>query len=757
MPAAEPGPAGHATGRGRDGLAVASVAAAAGLLALTVAGWMAGWAVDLPWAPTLGLRLDLRLDGLAILYALLATGIGLLVFLYGAAYVPRHLVHEERPGTEARRFWPWMVLFMAAMVGLACAQDLVLLFLFFDLTAVASYFLIGFDRHRVEARGAALMALVVTGGSAVALLVGAVLLHAEYGTFSLPLLFATAEQNPATTAAALLVAIAALAKSAQVPLHFWLPRAMAAPTPVSAYLHSAAMVAAGVLVIGRVHPLLALDPAVLDILLVVGFASIAVGGILALAQDELKQVLAHSTISQYGYVVVLYGIGGPDGAVAAAFYVVAHAIAKSALFMTAGAVTEATGETRLSRLGGLARAMPVLAVASGIVSASLAALPLTLGFFKDELYFAAAAGHGPLVTALAVGGAALTVAYLARFWLGLFTGPRRTEATWIPGLLVAPVAMLAALSLAGGIVVEPFLALAEDAATVTSGAPVDASAGYHLDTRIENLMALAAYGLGALILVLVGRRPAIVAAVARLGDRVGPRRWYREILFGLNRASDVAHRAEVRDLRTSLAAVLVPTGALIALGFLATPTEGAYVVGDVTTRDLPVAVLLGLAVIAAFTAARDRGRVRPVLALSVLGFSLAAMYAVMGAPDVALVAVVIETVLTLVFIAVFSRLPGTTIGRRAPAAAAPHRVRNVAAGVVAGISAFAVIWAALSRPPLGSSDAEGQIALTPGAHGGDVVTVILADFRGLDTLVEITVLLVAITGAATLLRRSWRA
>ena len=348
---------------------VAVAIAIAGFVA-TLGAWLAGGvAISLPWAPTLGFRIELALDGLGALYALLATGIGLLVFMYGTAYVPSHLAHEGRPASDARRFWPWMVVFMVAMVGLALARDLVLLFVFFDLTAVASYFLIGFDRHRAEARGAAFMALVVTGVSAVAMLLGAVLLHAEYGTFGLPELFERASRSDTTTTAGILIAVAALAKSAQVPLHFWLPRAMEAPTPVSAYLHSAAMVAAGVLVLGRVHPILALDPAVLDVLVVVGFVSIAIGGLLALAQDELKQILAHSTISQYGYVVVLYGIGGADGAVAAALYVLAHAVAKSALFMTAGAVTEATGETRLSRLGGLAGELPALAVASGIVAA----------------------------------------------------------------------------------------------------------------------------------------------------------------------------------------------------------------------------------------------------------------------------------------------------------------------------------------------------------------------------------------------------
>jgi multicomponent Na+:H+ antiporter subunit A len=266
-------------------------------------------------------------------------------------------------------------------------------------------------------------------------------------------------------------------------------------------------------------------------------------------------------------------------------------------------------------------------------------------------------------------------------------------------------------------------------------------------------MAIAAYGLGGLGLVVTRARPKLALAVARAGDRIGPRRVYGALLLALNRTSDAAHREEIRDLRTSLAAVLLPTGVLAALGFAATPTEGAYAIGRVAPTDVPIVALLALSVIAAVTAARDRGRLRPVLALSVLGFSLAAVYAVMGAPDVALVAVVIETVLTIVFVAVFSQLPGTTVGQRAGAASARHRTRNAAAGIVAGVSAFAVIWAALSRPPLGASDAAEQIRRTPDAHGGDVVTVILADFRGLDTMVEITVLFVAVLGVASLLRR----
>lgn len=744
-------PAGRPGSRGVIAPVVA-IAIAAVALVLTLAAPL-GVAFVAPWIPSLGIDIAFELDGLAVLYIVLATGIGGLVFLYAAPYLPLHLEHQHRSGRDARPFWLWMVVFMGSMIGLASAQDLVLLFVFFDLTAIASYFLIAFDRHRTEARGAALMALLITAGSAVLMLVGIVALLVQYGTTSIPELITLVRPDDPTTVALALIAIAALAKSAQVPLHFWLPRAMAAPTPVSAYLHSAAMVAAGVLVLGRIHPLLEIDGRLLGALWLIGAASIIVGGILALAHDELKQILAHSTISQYGYVVVLYGIGGPAASGAAALYVVAHAVAKSALFMTAGVVTEATGESRLSRLGGLGRAMPALAVASGVAAASLAALPLTLGFFKDELFFKASAGAGPVPQALAVLAAALTFAYVGRFWIRLFLGPQRTMAHRVPVLLVVPIAILAVLSLAGGIVIDPLTGLVSQAATETAGVPVEVQPAYHLDTRTENVMALIAWSLGAVLLVLHPHAERVYRAVAAAGDRFGPRHWYALLLARTERLSDRAHRAEVRDLRASLLAVLVPTGVLTLLGFAATPTQGSFDVGSFAPGDLSIVVLLLLAVAAAITAARDKGRLRPALALSVLGFALAAVYAIIGAPDVALVAVLVETVLTLIFVAVFSRLPPTVVRSAVPGTERRVVVRNLIVGLIAGASAFAVIWAALSRPPLPGSDAAEQIRLTPAAHGADVVTVILADFRGLDTMVEITVLTVAITGVAALLRR----
>jgi multicomponent Na+:H+ antiporter subunit A len=753
-------PAGDAVRSGDwPGWAACTLAGAGFVTCLII--WMRGGASSSwSWMPSLGLRLSFALDGLGALYALVATGIGVFVFAYGTAYLTLHLTHQQRPLAERWRFWPWMALFAAAMVGLATAQDLVLLFLFFDVTAICSYFLIGFDRQDQQAHRAALMSLLVTVVSAVAMLVAAVLLYAEYGTFSIPELVERVESGPTTTVAAALLAVAGLAKSAQVPLHFWLPRAMAAPTPVSAYLHSAAMVAAGVLVLGRVHPLLARSEAVLTGLLVVGAASIVVGGVLALGQDVLKQLLAYSTISQYGYVVLLYGTGGATASGAAAFYVVAHAVAKSALFMTAGTVTSATGEDRLSRLGGLGRRTPLLAAAAGLAAANLAGLPLTVGFFKDELFFEAEHRAGSLTTVLAVLAAGLTLAYIGRFWMLLFLGRPRTEPSPTPRLLTAPIVVLAAVSLLAGFFPQWVARLAADAGSVSSAAAVDVSPAYHLDAGPVNLMAISAWALGGLLLALPRVTRGVSRVVARAGDRFGPQRIYTRLLRASFRLSGALHGREVLGLRSSVAAVLLPAGLLMALGFAATPTVGAYAIGTVAGSDWLILALLGLAVSAAWVTARTGTRLGMVLALSVVGFALAAVYALQSAPDVALVAVVVETMITLVFLAALARLPGATPDERRghptvhdAATIRAERWRDPLAAGVAGLAALASIWGFLSEPDVQPTLAEELIRRTPDAHGQDVVTVTITDFRGLDTLAEITVLLIAVVGVATLVRK----
>ncbi|MBJ7519014.1 MAG: oxidoreductase [Solirubrobacteraceae bacterium] len=742
-----------------SGSAAAAIGAAAVLLVAVAVLWASGGGrIDLPWAPAWDLRLAFGVDGLAALYWYLAAGVGVLVFTYASAYVPRHLAHDERPRAEEWRVHAAMTLFLVSMVGLVTSEDLILLFVFWDLTAIASWLLIGFDRQKREARLFALMALLITTVSAVLMLIGILMLRAEYGTTQLPELFRLAEPGTTVAVAAGFIAVSALAKSAQVPLHFWLPRAMAAPTPVSAYLHSAAMVAAGVFLISRIHPLLALEPALLDALLVIGLASMALGGVLSLAADEFKRLLAFSTVSQYGYVTAMLGVGGSAGAAAACFYVLAHALAKSALFMTAGAVTEATGTKLLSESGGLARRMPLLAAGAGAAAAGIAALPLTIGFFKDELFFKAAAERGTWLAILAVLGAGLTFAYMARFWAGIFLGAPKGDVQHVERRLVWPVAFLGALVVVGGVVVAPFADLARSAADVTNGGPVDLKVAYHLDTRTENLMALGAWATG---LLLFAGHAVITPAlrwVERAGDAMGPERLYWGGLRLLNDLSDRAHDFEIRDLRSRVAAVIVPGGGLVALGVVLTPTAGAYAVGSFETEDIALGVTLVVCAIAAIAVTFPRGHLALALMLSGVGFALATAYALIGASDVALVAVLIETIFALLFVGVYALVPQQVLRREARRVEGRSRmVRDLVIAVASGIVTTLVVWSALSRPIPVDGMAERHIELADDAHGQDVVTVILADFRGLDTLVEITVVGVAMIIVAAAVRTRTRA
>ncbi|MFT4040831.1 MAG: proton-conducting transporter membrane subunit [Thermomicrobiales bacterium] len=743
-------------GWGRPQLAAIVAVGSAGVCyALTLLSWLKGGGVaEVAWVPTWGLQATLKFDGVSAIYGLLATGVGLVVLVYSSVYLPRHLHHHHRDPGEATVFYALILLFMAAMLGLVMADDLLLLFIFWDLTAITSYFLIGFDREEPASRPAALMALLVTGGTAILMLVGIMMLWAGAGTTSIEALNAGDGSGAVFSLAVWLIAVAALAKSAQMPLHFWLPRAMVAPTPVSSYLHSAAMVAAGVFLLERLLPLVHRAEWLPQALLLIGLCSIVIGGLLAIGRDDMKRVLAYSTIGQYGYVVVLLGLGGKYGAVGAAMYVLAHAAAKCALFLTAGSVTEATGKKNLSEVGGLGRQLPLLAVASGIAAAAIAALPGTMGFFKDELFFAAMHEQGDLFTVLAVVAAALTFAYVARFWGSIFLGPLRREPGALPPLMPLSVAVLAGVCILFGLWVGPANELANAGGSASLSQRVAVGLAYHLDTRPENLMALGAWAGGLAILATLPVWQAISRAVAHLGERFGPEAIYRRSLEVVNAASDRMHGFEVHDLRSRVATVLAPVGLFVLLGLIFTPNEGAFTFGELASSDIKVILLLAVVCLAAVVITQVSGHLTAVLLLSAVGFPLAGIYAFLGAPDVALVAVLMETVLSLLFVGFLAamrdrpRVSGFETGGKAS-----HVNRDRAIGVVASLATFVVVWGIFSKPAALESVATQQIMLTPSAHAKDVVTAILSDFRGLDTMGEITVIGITMIGLITLLQR----
>lgn len=730
---------------------VALGAAAVALWLLSGAALRTAPAVELPWIPAWGVSMTLGLDGLGLAYGLLTTFVAVLVLAFAPRYMRHHLDSAGRPLRQLGGFYAIFTLFIAAMVGLVLSLDLLLLFFFWDITTLCSYLLIAFDREQREARRAAAMALRVTGVSAVLLLAATLLLSVRYSTTDLYALAEAATGDALTGVAVVLIMVAALAKSAQWPLHFWLPRAMAAPTPVSAYLHAAAMVAAGVFLLQRTQPLFEAQAFGGPALMALGFTSMLAGGCFALRETGMKRVLAYSTVAQYGHVVFLIGLGGAHGAAAATYFVVAHGLCKSALFLTAGAVTHATGRHSLEELGGLRHQAPWLAWCSAVAAAGLAGVPLSIGFFKDELLFSTAADHGTWMLLLAVTGPGLTVAYIWRFWSSIFLGPKRDEDVSMPASLVLPIGVAAVVTLALGLTPAPLARLAEAAAAASMGT-LHLELGYHFDARPANLAALGAFALGALLGALRSRLQPPIAAVARA---FGPERLYELGERALAFSGQVARQFGPGPLRTRVAIVFVATALLVIAGELVEGTDAPTL--ELTLRDAPAAAALLATCAGALATVSRRQQLTTTLALSATTLALAAVFALAGAPDVALVLVLINVVSTLLIVALLYRIPGTALTEQQLAPSfRKWRWRDELIATSGAAFAFLVAWGTLAYPRPEVWLGDRLLEASDRAHAGNAVTATLVDFRGLDTMGEITVIVISVIALDTLMRAARR-
>jgi multicomponent Na+:H+ antiporter subunit A len=710
-------------------------------------------AVSVPWVPELDVFLRFNVDGWALLFALLASGIGVLVFTYSA----RYMHGEEHLG----RYYGTLLAFMGSILGLAFAGDLVALFLFWELTSLCSFVLIGHHTEDEASRYSARMAMIVTVGAGLFLLVAAVLLANAaagvegVGAFDLVAMLDNADAMAAElrdqglfVPVLALVAVAAGAKSAQVPLHFWLPNAMVAPTPVSAFLHSATMVKVGVYMIGRLRPLL-VSAEWTALFATLGLATMTVGAVLAVASTDLKQLLAYSTASHLGLMVAGFGFATYYGAETGTFHLLNHALFKAALFLVAGVVAHETGTRRIEAVGGLWRDLPVTAAITGVAALSMAGIPPFNGFYSKELLFEAAyesALHGGglrwLFPVTAVVASVFTVLYSLRF-LSIFVGdkPRALGAVHRPSVaLVAPPAVLAVL--AGAIGIRPQMAV--DAvvqgafdATAVSARDVHVGLPTHLSPPVVMSVITIVAGVAAYPFYDRIRRWIDLTNDLRVTPRPG---WLYDAWLSWTEAASAWMGGVVQNglLRTYAAWAVAAASSLTLLGYVAASAPLPVIDGSGVT--LPMALVLVVAIVAAVAVTIAPSHVAGVLTLSILGFMVAIFYILASAPDLALTQLVVETLVLLIFLLVLEELPAFYVDARRFVLA-----RDALLSVFVGATAFVTVLVAGRDGDAAPTDLARYYAenAVPEGGGTNIVNVILVDFRGFDTLGEIFVVSIA--------------
>ncbi len=702
------------------------------------------------WVPSLGLDLAFRLDSLSWLMVLLVGGIGAVVLVYCAAYF------SPKAGGLGR-FSGVFVAFAGSMLGVVTTDDLVMLYVFWELTTVTSYLLIGHYADRKASRRAAMQAIIVTTAGGLAMLVGLLILGHAAGTYRISAILAAPPSGTAVSVAVVLLLVGAVSKSALVPFHFWLPSAMAAPTPVSAYLHAAAMVKAGVYLVARFAPAFGDRLEWQVVVLGLGSATLLLGGYRSLRQHDLKLVLAFGTISQLGLLIVLVGYGSRAVALAGIAMLGAHALFKSTLFLAVGVVDAATGTRDLRRLSGIGRSLPVTAAAAGLATASMIGLPPFAGYVAKEAALDALwhepTAPGRVVLAAVVVGSMLTVAYSLRLWWGAFGAKRvapAAAATLVhrpAPLLVAPVVVLGVLGLLAGLV--PAVGervLGPWAATLPGEKGHLTLWGGFTPALGLTLLVLAGGGL------LFAGRSAVESWQARRPAPPDADRLYRR---SMRRLDDVAADVTAFTQRGSLPLYL---GTILLV--MVVSAGGAMLTGtrlpgldQVRLWDMPTQLVAGaVAVTGAVLAARARRRLKAVVLLGISGFGVATLFLLQGAPDLALTQVLVETVTLVVFVLVLRRLPSYFSVRPLAAGRWVRLAVGIAVGLTVGAAAL-IMPTARIHPPV-SVDFPAE-AYTYGG-GKNVVNVTLVDIRAWDTMGEIAVLLVAATGVASLIFLSRR-
>ena len=722
----------------------------------------------LPWAEALGLEFSLRMDGYAWFFSILVTVIGLLVVLYARYYMS--------PQDPVPRFFAFFLTFMGAMLGVVLSGNLIQISLFWEMTSLSSFMLIAYWHHRVDARRGARMALAITVAGGLCLLAGMLILGNIVGSYDLDVVLASGDvirQHPWYLTALVLVALGALTKSAQFPFQFWLPHAMAAPTPVSAYLHSATMVKAGVFLLVRLWPVLAGTEAWFWLIGGAGLCSLVIGGYAAMFQRDMKGVLAYSTISHLGLITLLLGLNSTLALIAAIFHIANHATFKASLFMAAGIVDHETGTRDLSRLSGLYRAMPLTAMLAVVAAAAMAGVPLLNGFISKEMFFTETTFISGNVfirvglPAIAVVASMFSVAYSLRFILQVFFGPPATDlpraAHEPPIWMLFPSALLVLACLVVGTLpgqtVQPFLDTAAHA-VLGPHMPPYSLAVWH-GWNLPLVMSLLAMAGGIALYKALGKYQRQAPGVVPAMSAVDGKRLFESTLDRLSVATGWL-TAMLSSGRLQVQ-VLVLLGVVFVLAMLPLREMGVAP-GTLAPADFhPAFAFLWLVGAGCAIGAANQAKYHRLAALSLAGGAglvTCMTFVWFSAPDLALTQLAVEVVTTVLLLLGLRWLPRRIESDLRMARTLRSRVRErgrrlrdlVLAGIVgAGMAALTYVLLTREAPQgVGNYFVENSLAL---GGGTNIINVILVDFRGFDTLGEITVLGIVALTVFALLRR----
>ncbi len=721
-----------------------SLAAFVGLLTnlpTVLAGEMVMARVD--WMPALGLNFTLMLDGLGFFFALLILGIGLLIIAYARHYLSR----DDNMG----EFFTYLLLFQGAMVGIVLSDNILLLLVFWELTSLSSFLLIGYWKHLPEGRQGARMALVVTGTGGLSMIGGMLILGQIVGSYDLSVILQSRDliqADPLYVPALILILLGCFTKSAQFPFHFWLPHAMAAPTPVSAYLHSATMVKAGIFLMARMWPVLSGTPEWFMIVTSAGLVTMVLGAVIALFKHDLKALLAFSTVSHLGLITMLLGTGTAFGAMAAVFHILNHATFKAALFMSAGIIDHEAHTRDIRRLGGLRSLMPVTFVIVTLAALSMAGIPLLNGFLSKEMMLEEAAhttlfGAPWLVPALAVLGSLFSAAYCFRLIGHVFLGPVRDDYPAKPhdpnaGMWLPP-ALLVVLVVVIGVapfLAEPFVKLVT--ASVLGDAAVLPKAHFKIWHGLVPALFMSIIAVVGGLLMIAVFKPAL-----RLWDAT-PRPEAKDIFDALVEAVARLARALILPLHngafTRYAAI--GTVAIVVAGFHAWNTGTVGAPTRAVQPMTPVAIA-GWAMLVAATVGMvlmHRNRFLSLMLIGIVGLMVSIGFVFFSAPDLAMTQFTVEVVTIILLLLALNFLPNHTPVE----STVLRRVRDVGVAIGGGLASFGLAYYYLLRDAVDTPISEFHLANAyKGGGGTNVVNVILVDFRGFDTYGEIIVLGIA--------------